>query len=102
MAKAIYSLKIFLFGNEFKLNTEDVNGVPDFCIFLAKMYIKSWFTAPSVIKAPNQNFQFLKKTRNYAAIDPNISRAVLNKLKNHLWYLSSEAIALAFFYNNVR
>jgi hypothetical protein len=59
------------------------------------MYIK-WFTAPA-IKAPNQVVQFLKKTVNCAAIDPNNSRVLLNKLKNHLLYLSSEAIALAFF-----
>jgi hypothetical protein len=58
------------------------------------VYTKSWFTAPSAIKVPNQDLQLLKKTVNYAAIDPNISRVVLNKLKDHLWYSSSEDIGL--------
>jgi hypothetical protein len=48
----------------------EVNGVTNMCVFLAKICIKSWFTAPSAIKAPNQDSQFLKKTLNYAAIEP--------------------------------
>jgi hypothetical protein len=38
MAKAIYSLKIFLFRNEFELNTEEVNRVTDICFSGQNVY----------------------------------------------------------------
>lgn len=34
MAKAIYCLKIYLFRNQFSLNTRELNGVRDICQFL--------------------------------------------------------------------
>ncbi|KYM99630.1 hypothetical protein ALC62_09632, partial [Cyphomyrmex costatus] len=41
--------------------------------------------------------KFLSKLYEYRTIDHNISRIALHKFRNHLWYLSSETIALAFF-----
>lgn len=53
MAKAIYSLKIFLFRNEFKLTLKENNAFRDLCIFIVRLYIKQWFCAPVASRAPN-------------------------------------------------
>ncbi|KAL4132318.1 hypothetical protein QTP88_009490 [Uroleucon formosanum] len=76
MAKAIYCLKIYIFRNEFKL---------------------TWFKAPTAAAAPYQDLLFIQKLYNYSSIDNNISRVAMNKFRNHLWYLTPEAVALAFF-----
>ena len=101
MAKAIYSLKIFLFRNEFVLTKDEENGIRDICIFLIKLYLKAWVQAPVAAKAPKQDFDFLKNLYAYGAIKKNVSRVVLGKFCNHLWYLTPEPAALAFFDSNI-
>lgn len=101
MAKAIYCLKIFLFCNEFNLSAEEYLAISDICTFIIRIYTKAWFTAPLAAKAPNHDFQFLKKIVGYEIIDSAISTAAISKFKNHLWYLSPEAIAMAFFDNSL-
>ncbi|XP_076683131.1 uncharacterized protein LOC143376538 [Andrena cerasifolii] len=101
MAKAIYFLKIFLFRDEFVLTKDEENGIRDICIFLIKLYLKAWIHAPVTAKAPRQDFEFLKNLYAYSAINKNVSSAALHKFCNHLWYLTSEAAALAFFESNI-
>lgn len=38
---------------------------------------------------------------NFSSIDVNISRVALRKFRNHLWYLTPEAVALVFFDKNI-
>lgn len=101
MAKAIYCLKIFVFRDQFAVTRRELSGLRDICIFLVKIYIKSWFGCTNAIKAPNQDIVFLKKAVDYSDIDSTISNAIINKLKNHVWYLAEETIALAFFDSDV-
>lgn len=101
MAKAIYCLKIFLFRNEFQLSTLEINGLRRICIFIVEVYVEAWFSAPLAVEAPYQDFVFLRKLENFKNIDAEISLVALKKFKNHLWYLSPEAVGLAFFDNNV-
>ncbi|XP_071580212.1 uncharacterized protein [Temnothorax nylanderi] len=101
MAKAIYCLKIFLFRGEFILSLQEENAICDICIFLVSVYVEAWFCAPSAIKAPYLDFRVLSKFFEYQAIDRGISRVALQKLSNHLWYLSPEVVALAFFDTNL-
>lgn len=101
MAKAIYCLKIFLFRNEFQLSATELNGLRQICVFIAEVYVEAWFSAPLAIKAPYQDFLFLQKLENFKKIDAAISYVALKKFRNHLWYLSPEAVGLAFFDSNV-
>jgi len=95
MAKAIYRLKIYIFRNEFELSTNEKKT--GFVIFVVTIYIEAWFKAPSAAAAPYQDLLFIRKLYNYGSIGNNISRVALNKCRNHLWYLTAEAVALAFF-----
>ncbi|XP_044578979.1 uncharacterized protein LOC123261451 [Cotesia glomerata] len=41
MAKAVYSLKIFLFRNEFHLTKSEIDGLRELCLFIIIFYLKS-------------------------------------------------------------
>lgn len=102
MANAIYSVKMFLFRSEYKsLTANQMNGLRDVCIFLATLYAPAWFDCMNASGAPNHDLKFIKKAINYAETDFKVSERVLSKFAGHLWYLSSEALGLAFFDDNV-
>lgn len=95
MAKAIYSLKMFLFRGQFHLNARETKGLRDMCIFLIRIYVKVWFGCTNAVAAPNQDLEFIKTVIRYADFDNAVSQVILNKMKNHFWYLSVEMVALA-------
>ena len=101
MAKVIYSLKMYLFRNEFKLRPAEKKALLDICIFIIKIYVHAWFAAPLAVKAPQSDFELLKKISSFKDYDSKISEAALKKLLNHLWYLSPEPIAFSFFDDDV-
>lgn len=102
MSKGIASLKIFLLRNQFTFkDEEEFEGLRDVCIFLIRLYVKAWFKATSAIEAPRLDLTFIKESIEYGNIDGAISRIALNKIAGHLWYLSQEAVALAFFDDEV-
>lgn len=97
MSKAIYSLKIFLFRNQFKLNPKEEKSISQICIFIVLIYIQAWFTCPLAPRSPNHDLHFIKKLCDYKSIDSDLSQVTLKKMKNHLWYLQGESAAMAFF-----
>lgn len=97
MAKAIYCLKIYLFREQFHLTTREMNGIRDICQFVVRLYVRIWFCAPLPVSAPNLDFKLLLDLLSYSRIDKDISRVTTKKMCRHLWYLSDEAIGLAFF-----
>lgn len=102
MAKGIYSVKIFMFRSQFTLNSKyDLPGLRDVCVFLIKLYVKPWYQCTNAISAPLQDLNFIKNAINYASTDSAISTEILRKMTNHMWYLSEEAVALAFFDSDV-
>ena len=101
MSKVIYSLKIYLFRKEFKLDSKIEKALMQICIFIVKVYTKVWFTAPLSTKAPGSDLQLLRDLNDYKRIDREIADAALKKFSNHLWYLSPEAVAFALFENTI-
>jgi hypothetical protein len=97
MAKVIYSMKIFMFKKQFKLSKKEESSLRDICCFAVSIYIKHWFSAPYAASAPRNDLNLLKSLHNYKTTNENIANAALRKIKNHLWYLSEEMVALAFF-----
>lgn len=99
MAKVLYSFKIYLFRDQFHLNKNEKNGLKDICIFVIRFYVKLWFGASNAIVAPYQDLNFIKNVYFYD--DADVSKIVIKKFSNHLWYLSEEAVGFAFFDQNV-
>lgn len=101
MSKCIYSIKIFLFRDHFRMTPKEVKCMRDISIFVVKLYIKAWYGCTDAIKSPNQDLNFIRQAFQYKEIDKVVSDSVINKMKNHLWYLSEELVALAFFDSNI-
>lgn len=101
MAKAIYSLKMFLFRRTFHLSVCELNGIRHVCIFVVRLYVKAWFGSSRAAEAPNQDWKFLKDIVEYKSVDQDLSRVMIKKFIGHLWYLADEHIALAFFDDKV-
>lgn len=97
MAKAIYALKIYLFRSQFQLTKKELTGIREICIFSAAIYIKNWFQASSPAYAPLNDLQLLKDLVAFKAVNDIVAEKALNKIKNHLWYLSETLVALSRF-----
>ncbi|XP_044584232.1 uncharacterized protein LOC123264797 isoform X2 [Cotesia glomerata] len=101
MAKAIYSLKMYLFRDEFKLSQKELHGLRHFCIFIVTLYLKAWFSSTSATTAAYHDLQFMKNLLEYKHINPLISSATCEKMISHLWYLSDELAILSLFGDGV-
>lgn len=101
MAKAIYSLKIYIFRDQFKLTKREEKGLFSVCQFVVFVYIKYWFPATLAVDAPKNDLQLIKDLLEYRQVDSVLSKSLLKKFKNHLWYLSPEVSALSFFDDRV-
>lgn len=97
MAKAIYCLKIQLFRDQFKLTSQEQEALEALCVFIVRVYCKTWFNAPRACLAPKQDLDLIENLLKYESIDKKISEKGINKMINHLWYLSPELVALALF-----
>lgn len=95
MAKAIYSIKVWLFRSQFKLTQRESHGLLRLNIFLAKIYIKFWFQAPVAVSAARNDLQLLKMLHSYP--DRDISKQTSCKMAGHLWYLSEDLVLLSLF-----
>lgn len=95
MAKAIYDYKMFLFRDEFNMTMKELNGIRSICNFLARLYVRYWFDCTHAIEAPRRDLRFIKDAIEY--FDKKVSGVLLDTIRNHLWYLSEEAVGLAFF-----
>ena len=59
MAKALYALKIYLFRDQLRLTSHETRGVCDVCIFVVRIYVRAWFTAPDAIAVPYHDIEFM-------------------------------------------
>ena len=96
MAKAIYALKIFLFRNQMQLPQSALKAVTDLSLFVSLLYCFYWNEAPIASHAPKNDLNFIKELQ-MGLPDPALTSVALNAFKRHLWYLSEELVALAFF-----
>lgn len=101
MAKGIYSLKMFIFRDEFRLSNKEFHGLRQLCIFIVVLYLKAWFSSTSATAAAHHDLQFLKNLIEYKRINPLISSATCDKMILHLWYLNNELAILSLFDDTV-
>ena len=70
-------------------------------LYTVYIYIKVWVTAGVASSAPCIHLQLLKDLNSYKDKDQVIANVASRKILGHLWYLSDELIALAFFDDQV-
>ena len=95
MAKVLYVIKMWLFRSQMPFHAHDLKAVKDAAIFSVLVYLKYWMTATLAAAAPRRDFEFMHDLLHYP--EKAIAMLALEKLRNHLWYLSDELVALAFF-----
>ena len=99
MSKAIYAIKIVLFGRQFTLPLELLEGLTSVALFVAVVYGKFWFQAPLAHLAAFNNLIFLREMNHYP--HDVIRAAGTNSMLRHLWYFSERLVASAFFDDRV-
>lgn len=97
MAKVIYSLKIFLFRGQFRLSKSEESGIKELALFSVTVYMESWFSAPSAVDAPLNDWRLMRTLIQYSNSNRKIAEATKKKFAGHQWYLSEESISLALF-----
>jgi len=65
VAKAIYSLKIFMFQHQFTLTAKDKNNVKELVLFISLIYIRFWCEAPRAGKSSFNDVQLVQALENY-------------------------------------
>lgn len=101
MSKIIYSMKIFLFRNQFDLSRKELSNFEEICLFASLIYTKAWIQCPLTSDAPLNDLIFLKKLEKFSVVSKTVSKAAISKFENHLWYLGPEMVVLSIFSNNV-
>ena len=96
MAKAIYTLKIWMFQAQFHLSNKEEQLFFELSVFIASTYVKAWFTCPRGVEAPRRDLDFpqtLFKRRNRGPL----WQAAYDKFATHLWFLSEKLVCFALF-----
>lgn len=91
MARAIYAIKMYLFRKQYMMTETEETSIRDVCIFVVKYYVKYWFSCTSATIAPRQDLNFIHDMIMYMECEPDVAKAAIAKICNHLWYLSDEA-----------
>jgi len=84
MAKAICSLKIVLFQEQFSLNAREKQGLTEITLFVALIYGRFWHEAPLALNTPFNDIKLLNLLQNY----PNriIADAAFIAFSRHLCF----------------
>ena len=101
VAKAIYSLKIFLFRTEFRLTDTEKKSLIQITSFIVKCHVKYWIYIPEPISAPLMDIQFLRELEKYKEVDRTIAEVAIGKFVNNLFYLTEECITFAIFDDSI-
>ena len=101
MAKGIYTLKLLLFREQFKMNAHELKAVKRISLFTVTLYVKAWLTSQSSCDAPLNDLNLLQSLESFLAVDKEVAAVALRKMKGHLWYISGDLIALSLFSDRV-
>ncbi|KAG0717728.1 hypothetical protein GWK47_053853 [Chionoecetes opilio] len=99
MAKAIYAVKMTLFADQLELPARIKRGLRQVALFVSLLYIKHWHEALIPEYAPKNDLELLQALNEYP--DKEVGAEGTRALSRHLWYLSKDLIALAFFDDRV-
>jgi hypothetical protein len=95
MAKAIYSIKIFLFQQQFSLTAKETHNVKELALFVSLVYVRFWHEAPLPVKAPLNDLLLLDELGKYP--NTKVGNAATTTFNRHLWYFSEILVGLSLF-----
>ncbi|KAG0717012.1 hypothetical protein GWK47_008322 [Chionoecetes opilio] len=101
MAKAIYTLKMTMFKNEFELTPRELRSLQEMSVFIILIYARAWFEAPLAADAPFNDLTLFHDLHKYRDLNSKISEATVKTFKRHFWYLGTDLVGLALFSDKV-
>jgi hypothetical protein len=97
MAKVIYVLKIYLFREQLVLEVSVIEGLQELSMFFCLVYARWWMAAPNTVDAAVNDLDLVNQLHQFKSVNKSIANAAIEKLQNHLWYISPEFVPLALF-----
>ena len=97
MAKAIYSIKMFLFRKQAKFSEQVEENLLQITMFVLKVYAKAWFSATDALAAPRNDVNFLQSLVQYKSVNNDLVTVALQRFSEHLWYLGEQNIGISIF-----
>lgn len=107
MASSLYLLKICLYKKQFKTSKENLLHADILGEYIVLLHAPYFLQSPLAISAPRQDRDFWTDMQNYQKcfeadeLQYLMSQAVLDSVKNHLWYLTEELVVFALFDKNL-
>ena len=102
MANILYGIKIFLFRSQvLKRAKAEQHKYERFVLFICIYYVKNWFLAPIASDAPITDLTLYKGMLEFYENDPDVSKAIIDKLNNHTWYMNQMFVPFNLFSNSV-
>lgn len=66
-------------------------------LFVIFVYLRSWFSAPSLTSAATSDLNLYKRLQKFRTIHKKVSSTTSTLLQRHTWYLSEDLISLSLF-----
>ena len=109
MSKVIYTIKIALFRKQLThvIDEDLLKKICDLALFYCISYTTEWFKAPKPFDCASNDLNLFKKLTRLVSVKGisdfhrDIFTKVVQKLENHLWYLSERLVILSLFSKNV-
>ena len=98
VSQCLYIIKLSLLQHQIDTispqTKKKINTMASFILFV---YIKFWFSSPSLTRAATYDIQLYKQITTFKRVDKNVSAAALVALQRHTWYLTEDCISIALF-----
>lgn len=102
MSRVLYFGKMLIFSCQLDYSEDFIEKLNRLAIFNCLLYTASWFdSSECAAHAPANDIRLYIDLHRFKLIDSQIATAALDKLKNHLWYLTPEMLTLSLFGTNV-
>jgi hypothetical protein len=96
----VYVLKMNLFVDQLVLELSVIEGLKDLSLFYCLVYARWGIAAPDTDAAIN-DLNLVNQLHQLKTVNKSIANAAIDKLQNHLLYLSPEFVPLVFFSKRV-
>lgn len=92
---------IFYYRKVLNISNEILIALWNIILCIIKVYIHGFYTANICLVAPRVDLDLLKRSCTLMKSNFDVGYEIIQKFKNHLWYLSPELCCLGLFDNDV-
>ena len=97
MSKAIYIMKMSLLLHQLDLRWQTKKKVEKMSLFVVIVYLRSWFSAPSLTSAASNDLELYRRLLKFRSIHKKVSSSTSVVLNRHTLYLTEELIPFSLF-----